>query len=998
MVRSISAEGLAALAKRYGNEPINIVEVEWVPGQPILYADNDVEGIPGKIIEIGQIDDTINVSSNSSSQSLDVTLDDTDGSIKAIFDQHDIHKRTVRVWQYFRGLALGDKFLLFAGKISTPVVWSERDRTVKFTIISQLEDREVGFSAEEGQFPFLPADMVGKPWPMIFGTVLDSPALQVNQAVQGTTLTGFGILSGLYEHGMYPLFDTGGDFDAGLGVSLAQISAQITTLWCARACWHLVDEDRADECLEQINKLSEQAGKAVAQAMSQKMCAEWQRQRQIEEANEKGLGHNPIRILGGEDFPQDNPLVLECNGGLLWGHFHGQDFYVSRRQHPDDEKKVEQDMEDRQDSCPYEITGGVTDYDFRIDVPCGCLFADMWSTCECRTHGFIISTGQKSGNRRPDDAIIQQFWAEPGATVRIYSAEPITYIVSIIPGTVLAVKAYKQFTGERRLVDVPNNLYRVETRNYGTVTAVQLVFNRPLSSIQDQGWSDDVYVTFQSSVGPNIVDILKYLIENYTDLTWDDASFNYVRTKLVPFPANFPILDRKNTLDVLQEIAFQARCALWINNGVFHIKYLPEEPAEADTITVSDIDAESGIDVELTPTEDLVTKMRIKWRLSWAPGQTDRDRDQGQKWMILRHNVTKYGTQEEEHDFYIYNQPDTILKCATFWLIRKSNTWKRAKFKTFLNKLNLETFDGVNLNFTGRYVASGSVKAVIEKATYNSADNLIEFECLVPVRAGEMVKSPYYWPSTLAVDTTWPPKVDIDSNNAGGGGIGMGAAGQLPIGYIDGSASGGVVWVGGPNVAFRPRSDWGDRHPTDVGYSAQTVFNSSVYGELSHEPKPHLNTRLYLLREGDPLPVTPIKGGISIDIAKTKIVDSSSAQPDRTTTFKTIFQGITESEKLALRDDALLANEEVSEGAPLNTLVYLTPDSYVCLREDAWVASDEHQEGAQLTDALKIGESGYLCLVSDVYITEGDGEETKFDFKYDSEENVYGAGTAFLRD
>jgi hypothetical protein len=83
------------------------------------------------------------------------------------------------------------------------------------------------------------------------------------------------------------------------------------------------------------------------------------------------------------------------------------------------------------------------------------------------------------------------------------------------PGTVLAVKAYKQFTGERRLVDVPADLYRVETKTYGAITAVQLVFNRPLSSIQDQGWSDDVYVTFESTIGPNIIDILKYLIQDY---------------------------------------------------------------------------------------------------------------------------------------------------------------------------------------------------------------------------------------------------------------------------------------------------------------------------------------------------------------------------------------------------------------------------------------------------------------------------------------------------
>ena len=59
------------------------------------------------------------------------------------------------------------------------------------------------------------------------------------------------------------------------------------------------------------------------------------------------------------------------------------------------------------------------------------------------------------------------------------------------------------------------------------------------------------------------MEILKDLIANYTDLTWDATSFNHVQEKLQPFPANFPLLERKNAIQVLQEIAFQARCAIW---------------------------------------------------------------------------------------------------------------------------------------------------------------------------------------------------------------------------------------------------------------------------------------------------------------------------------------------------------------------------------------------------------------------------------------------------
>ena len=41
------------------------------------------------------MDDAIDVTTyNNTSKQVSLTLDDTDGSIKALFDRHDIHKRT----------------------------------------------------------------------------------------------------------------------------------------------------------------------------------------------------------------------------------------------------------------------------------------------------------------------------------------------------------------------------------------------------------------------------------------------------------------------------------------------------------------------------------------------------------------------------------------------------------------------------------------------------------------------------------------------------------------------------------------------------------------------------------------------------------------------------------------------------------------------------------------------------------------------------------------
>ncbi len=921
MARQISAAGLAKLAQTHGNEPIILIEVDWTPsGAPRWYGDRTVGSIPGRILEVGNLDNVVGVSNNNSSQQIDVVLDDTDGGVKAIFDGTDIHKRTARVYQWFEGLDLDDKFLLFAGKISSPIIWDERDRTVKFTIVSQLEDKEVGFSPEEGQFEWLPAAMVGKPWPMIFGEVLDCPALQMNEAVSGTILCGVGVIAGLDYLSSTPLFSNGTNTDTSVSVSLVSISYQASALWCAESCYRGYDNGKVSEILDQINELNRQRAEIVSRAVTQQMCAEWERSKQIADITSRGNGCNPVQILGGEDFPQGQTLTLEINGAHFVGYFSGQNFHISSRSWPDGDVEADNQAADREETCPYSISsgGGATDFDYRIPVPCGC-GNQFFTDCLCRFHGRIIQTGTGRASRISDDPISQQFWAEPGATVRIYSDEPITYIVAALytywPGTVLAVKAYKEFPGERRLVDVPSSYYSIHNVAYGNLRTVQIVTQRPLSSYADQGWTDDLYVTFKShsAVGPDMIDTLVYLIQHFTDLTYDLDSFESVRTKLTLFPVNFPVLERKNTVQILQEIAFQARCALWISNGKFFIKYLPEEPDSIDTITVSDIDAESGVQTELTTTEDIVTKMRIGWRMRWSPGITDREKDKSEKTIILRHNVNRYGIQEGDYNWYIYNQPDIVYKCATFWLIRKSNTWKRISFSTFLNKLNLETFDCVLLDFTQGYVADGPIKALVEEATYNSETNRIDFACLVPVKAGQMEKYNWFWPAGLSFHLTWPPPDEFAAGDAGGGGEGMDVSGALPIGYFEDWGD-DIVIVGGPNVVFRPQSDIGDRHPTDIGFSAQDIGVLENYAEVTIGPKPRLNLRTFMAEPTNPSAPSNLQTGLVIDIRKTHIIDSQQS-PNRYAFLSHVFKGLNEDGRLMMREDMLIADEEHPQGA-----------------------------------------------------------------------------------
>lgn len=924
-MRNLSANALAKIATLHGNEPLAIVEIDWIEDNaPKMYADRDIVSIPGRIVALSDLDNVINVSDNDSSQELSITLDDTDGTIKAILDTNDIHKRSARVYQWFEGLDLDDRFLLFAGKISSPITWSERDRNVSFSIVSQLEDKEVGFSAEEGDFPWVPNGLIGKTWPMVFGKVQDVPCLQFNKAVTGTTMCGIGIVAGKDFH---QAMAYGGN-DQALGVQLNQMSAQISHLWSVRSAYDSAYgltrfpeyAKKTEQLLDQINSIRSQRYNMVYARYKQEICAETKRDDTINDPTDEGC--NPVHILGGEDFPQNTGLTLNIKGGLFTGYFDADQFYITDRLYEEGEDKAEK-IYNKQEDMMCRPDPPYAEWDFQTKVPTGNegVFGGRFGAYGVgyiggpvlneliRTHGWSIGTVDQD-TRPSANQIAQHFWADAGSRVNIASDEPITYVVSIIPGTVLAVKAYKSFDNQRRLVNVPDDLWYVETKNYGPITAIQVVVSRPLSSITDQGWDDDLYVTFESNIGPHTCDILEYIIDNYTDLAYDSTSFTAIRSKLDSFPMNFPILSRKNTLTVLQEIAYQARCALWLSNGVFYIKYLPDEPTSDATITESDIDGEGDILVELTPTEDLVTKMTVTWRISWAEDPNK---------LILRHNVKKYGTQEQSYDFYCFNQPDIILKAATFWLIRKSNTWKKISFSTYLTMLNLETFDTATLDFNQTYVASGAIKSIVEEANYNSENQTIDFVCLLPIKAGDMVEYQFFWPSQVAVTETFPMAEEEAAGNAGGGGIGAGATGELPIGFIDPDDWGsGIVWVGGPNVIFRGQSDRGDNTPSDVDFVAQEVILPETYAELTvtTNPNPDLT-----LNYREPIDLPQLQemptGTFEIDLHNTVIMDSENEGKEAK--LSSFFSRVNDNEELVVdADNAKFGNDEKPDGEPFD--------------------------------------------------------------------------------
>jgi hypothetical protein len=809
-MRSLSAGALAQIAERFGNEPINIIEVAWnLGGVAVPYADRDVSSIPGKILELATLDNVVNVTGNGQSQEISVTLDDTDGSLKAVIDTTDIHQRSVWVYQYFEGMSLSDKFLLFKGQISSPVVYNEGDRTLSFTVVSQIEDTEIGFSAEEGQFDFVADHLIGKPWPMNFGTVTHGKTLRLDQTIRGIVAKSVGVadfalpyrrsalalVAGFYSQHAFTFATAAqkhtqfAQFYLSLANSLdpGTESARIATLL------ELADGEMsiADSHDQNADRFYEQAADFALGASS------------VLTAYNEQLATEPdtFRVIGGKEFPR-GPLSLKIGDAFFTGAFidDTDEFDVQTITHPKRDELAISNTPLETPQVPGVRIQSVTQQDTRLETTEPSLPIDFFLFDAFPPDLLSQYTMQMFGEHAG------YLYFDAGSVVEIATEEGQEYIVSITPGEVLQASAFLNRNGVRKLTTVPEEYYTVIERDYGGLTAVIVRLDDALSKIELGDWEDELFVTFQSDIGPNTVDVLEYLIETYTEFSIDTASFTSAKTALTNYPSHFQITDRKQILNALSEIAWQARCAIWLSNDVFYLRYLPAVPTSVSTFTDSDVDV-ATLEIGFTPTEDIVTKMVCTWR---ATGAQEEDNV-----VILRHNVAKYGTKERQFDFYIYNAADFVIKSATFWLIRYANTWKKARFQTPLHKLNVESLDGVELDFNNPWIASGAVTGIVEQANYDSDSRQLSFEVWTPVRAGEMTAYDFAHPREIDQQLKFPTNAEEELDFDGGIGPGKRVGEGFTIGVPVGNFTTSYVNPDFYKMLKRRFNDRGDPHPSD---------------------------------------------------------------------------------------------------------------------------------------------------------------------------------------
>jgi hypothetical protein len=671
----------------------------------IIYESDQVTVLyPGKIIEMGPINSFAGFDGNSASSDLTVKIDDSDLSILGMLQNFNIQKVPAYVYMYFPGMGPGDLIPVFEGVIVSGFKWSDKDKTATFTVLNTVIEREVGFSPEQGYITDLPLNMIGKPWPFGYGTVIKYPGLQINYSPTAITTVPFGIVDWSLNNEIARLQSL-----QGVITAIAQLD-----FFSALGAYFSGDQSLGDQLTDEGNAaLLEYSQVQTNQLSIQDILAE-----QTTFAQDQTVITNCPKSLTGIFSIGDTVLCqgeLQISGGSTVvgntagvGTFH----YIG----------------------PYFPTGGQ-------------FFLPNYSPAQVQPFYFIQAgaTIKYLGNLPTTYTGASTFDTTP---LTVQPDYPLKFAINCLGGTIDEVYAYKTVEGVHRLFNVPKAYWT--TTNIlscpdGIVSTVP-IFNvlavftkRPLSSFLNEFWDDQVYVSYTSAIGPGLVSIITYLITTYTNYTFDSGSLG----TLEGFNCSFATVEQKDIMTQLKEILFQCSTAVWLSEGVFHFLYLPSQPGSAASIGLSDVIADT-LEIGITTTENIITKIKAAWFYTYELDTRN--------YYQARYNDFRYGIHELDVDYYCFQDLGAIAESVNFWLYRKGNTWKRLKFSVPIKFISLSIFDVVTLgsdvnNLYKLGVNGQTIPASVVGISINPDTYVIDLELELPIYVGSTKNSPAYWMS-----------------------------------------------------------------------------------------------------------------------------------------------------------------------------------------------------------------------------------------------------------
>ncbi len=682
MPKTIAANAQTKIDTAQGTTPKIVLEIIWPTVGAKYYGDAlmaSPKTVIGSILQIDGFDESFTVGGAANVNVVNVLLSDDD-ALKILTDTYNILGLAATVYLVYDSLAFNEWITLVKGKIGGPINWSEAERTLGFTVFSDWGYETAGFSLrdddEVSASPMNPLDKaIGKPWPMCFGSSLRVPALKILEPFKA-----------IIEDDRQIVLDAETEFKVSYETGTAPEGEETYSIANIKCTGTIVDD--------------------ILTVPTGQMNETWYTSVAID-----------TRVVDGDETNYSVMWIVDTSIELA-----GKYCYTGDR--------FGQCIRQEGAKCWFSILM----YDPAVSVApteftevCGAIREDWDSYVSV----FKTVTYIRSG------AVM--YWVDD-------TVDDVVYIANLFPGSNVAeVMANRAFGPDDRVklaavpssrfsidyaYDVPDR-YKVDHPNANTVCTA-IIFERGLYEYEFEKWEDDViFVSMESDVSSNTATMIDTLLEYYSDLTSDATSLSDAETAMTNYPMHGYVAEEVNVWNLVQDIAWQARLALFARNDEVFYTYLSDEPVSGEDTFDDAATIEKSISISLSDDTDLITNVNSHWRLDGNQEKTFE--------LSLTNNISLYGSKKEQYDFYTYNIKALVEKSTQFWLNRFSNVWKIVSVSSTLPRIGLEVGDYVTVNYTDDHVSTAGTIGLILGIGYDSEIHTITYTIWTPVLAGTLV-------------------------------------------------------------------------------------------------------------------------------------------------------------------------------------------------------------------------------------------------------------------
>ena len=719
----------------FGMEPTNSLTIVGVG----TFTDKDTDGGIESLSPLTQRLDAYNQASKSG---ISVVLTENSDNTKllSIANTALAGKKCI-LTQTYEGTPAGLTGEILAGEIEAPIIWNEQNKTLSFTFSTPIDDSQIGYAVTGDALANSTEDLDGKGWPICFGRVLRVPAIRVTGLLKGTTqepidcqnLEGSGV-------GVDVEVTNGDKFEQSVSLDL------------------MIGHDAFTGTFNGNTLTVETSIVARYDAVS------------IDERDTDDIGNVNKQYLWITDA--DYAAGVRLAG--LWCYIE-----------IDSAQYLNYCVHQKGTRCHFKYAWGeLLDDTSGVTIEASKYGLTDWGWCQIGDEfGYLLGTA----------AIHAQMDAQipSGSSVFLENdVEDVYYIYNAGAGDSVPVEVmgYRDINNKKKLVAIPSSYYTIEN-DYDPIDMFDtgeggdypdncsvIKLDIDLEFFEQEGWDiDTLYISAQCDT-QKYIERMQNLIGTYTDFSVDSTSFDAANTTLTTFPADFAIFNKRNVMDLCKDMAFQIGCGLFITDDTVYIKQLFNKTVDVSGLTLDDdnIDLDS-IQIYQSNYLDIITSLTSEYYIRY---------NEKIKKYVIEENTINFGIIDLNEKFFAHTNLSNIKQVTKFWVERMSRPWRKIKFITYLDNVELEVFDWFTLNITDDLLGTGSTECMVSEINHDTLTGKITIEAWLPIMEGTTIESEYAF-HALAGDLTDPTTglatidyyVDTDSllssgnGDGGGGGI-----------------------------------------------------------------------------------------------------------------------------------------------------------------------------------------------------------------------------------